>query len=99
MSYPRWKVTKISIGLCTLLLLAGCSATRYLESNQKLLNSQSISAPKNIDRSGLNDIYVQKANKKFLWTFNTLAWMYYYGLKAFNKETSWPTRSKNDFVR
>ncbi|HRI79267.1 MAG TPA: BamA/TamA family outer membrane protein [Cyclobacteriaceae bacterium] len=99
MSYPRWKVTKISIGLCTLLLLAGCSATRYLEPNQKLLNSQSISAPRNIDKSGLNDIYVQKANKKFLWTFNSLAWMYYYGLKAFNRESSWLTRSKNDFIR
>lgn len=85
--------------MTALVLLTGCSATRYLEKNQKLLNHQSISAPKYLDKSGLNDIYVQKANKRLFGTFNSLAWMYYFGLKAFNKETSWPIRSKNDIIR
>lgn len=81
------------------LLISGCIGTRYLEKNQKLLYKQSIKAPKSLDIRGLNDVYVQKANRRFFWVFNSLTWMYYWGLKSFNKESSWPIRSKNDFIR
>ncbi len=80
-------------------MLSGCGGTRYLEKDQKLLHNQSIEAPKSFDKSELNDFYVQKANRKFLWVFNSLTWMYYWGLRSFNKETSWPVHSKTDFVR
>ena len=93
------KVTKISIGLCVSLLISGCIGTRYLEKDQKLLYKQSIKAPKGFDKEGLNDIYVQKANRRLFGLFNSLTSMYYWGLKSFNKETSWPIRSKNDFIR
>src|SRR6185436_4825530 len=92
--------TKISFGLWLLLLLGGCVGTRYLAPEQKLLYKQSIEAPKGFDKEGLNDIYAQKANRRLLFfRVNTLTWMYYWGLKAFAKETSWPVRSKNDFIR
>ena len=80
-------------------MLWACSSTRYLDKNQKLLYKQSIEAPKGFDKSELNDYYVQKANRKFLWVFNSLTGMHYWGLKSFNKETSWPIHSKKDFVR
>jgi outer membrane protein insertion porin family len=80
-------------------LISGCVGTRYLEGDQKLLYRQSIKAPKGFDKEGLTDIYVQKANRRLFGVFNTLSAMYYWGLKSFNKETSWPARSKNDFIR
>ena len=81
------------------LLLTGCFGTRFLEKDQKLLQRQSIKTPKGFNAEGLNDIYVQKANRKLFGVFNTLTYMYYRGLKSFNKESSWPFRSKNDFTR
>jgi len=94
------KVTKISVGVCACLLLNGCVGTKYLKENERLLYRQSIKAPKNVDKTGLADIYVQKANRRlFGLPINTLTWMYYFGLRRFNKETSWPIRSKQDFVR
>ncbi len=74
--------------------------TRYLEKDQKLLYTQSIKSPRGFDASGLSEIYVQKANRRLLGLpINSLTWMYYLGLSAFNKETSWPFSSKNDFIR
>lgn len=94
------KVTIISVGLSVGLLLNGCVGTRYLKDNQKLLYRQSIKAPKHIDKAGLSDLYVQKANRRLLGLpINTLTWMYYWGLNQFNKETSWFIHSKNDFIR
>ncbi|NOT76663.1 MAG: BamA/TamA family outer membrane protein [Cyclobacteriaceae bacterium] len=97
----KLKVTKISIGLCMGLVISGCVGTKYLEKDQKLLDKQSIKVPKGFDKEGLNDdFYVQKANRRFLGLpINTLTWMYYLGLRRFNKETSWFIQSKNDFVR
>ncbi len=80
--------------------MSGCLNTVYLKKNQRLLAKQSIKAPKGFDKEGLNDIYVQKANRRLLGLpLNTLTWMYYWGLRRFNKETSWPIHSKNDFIR
>ena len=80
--------------------MCGCLGTRYLEKDQRLLSKQSIKAPKGFDKEGLNDIYVQKVNRRFLGLpINSLTWMYYWGLRKFNKETSWPIHSKNDFIR
>ena len=80
--------------------MCGCLNTVYLKKDQRLLAKQSIKAPKGFDKEGLTDIYVQKANRRFLGLpINTLTWMYYWGLRKFNKETSWPIHSKNDFIR
>ncbi len=94
------KVTKISFGLCVVVLVQGCIGTKHLEKDQKLLYKQSIKAPKGFDKARLNDIYVQKTNRRLLGLpINTLTGMYYSGHKSFQKETSWPFHSKNDFVR
>ena len=96
----KGKVTKISIGLFIPLLISSCLGTRYLEKNQKLLYNQSIKVPKGFSKEGLNDIFVQKANRRLLGLpINSLTWMYYMGLRAFNKETSWPIHSQKDFIR
>lgn len=95
------KVTKISVGLCAVLLLNACVGTKYLKADEKLLYKQSIKVPKYMDKTGLNnDIYLQKANRRFLGLpINTLTWMYYLGLRRFEREHSWFIHSKNDFIR
>ncbi|CAN5379107.1 BamA/TamA family outer membrane protein [soil metagenome] len=97
----KLKVTKISFGLFVGLVLTGCVGTSHLEKNQKLLDKQSIKVPKGFDKEGLNnDIYVQKSNRRlFGLPINTLAGMYYLGLRRFNREHSWFIHSKNDFIR
>ncbi len=94
------KVTKFSLWLGVIAIAWGCVGTKYLEKDQKLLYKQSIRSPRGFDREGMGDIFVQKANRRlFGLPINSLTWMYYWGLKNFNKETSWPIRSKNDFIR
>lgn len=94
------KVTKISVGLVVLLLLNGCTATRYLKDDERLLFKQKVKSPKGFDRTGLRDIYVQKANGRFLGLpVNSLTLMYYFGLNRFEREHSWFVHSKNDFIR
>jgi hypothetical protein len=95
------KVTKISVGLCAVLLLNACVGTKYLKEDEKLLYKQSVKVPKYMDKTGLNnDIYIQKANRRFLGLpINTLTWMYYLGLRRFEREHSWLIHSKNDFIR
>jgi outer membrane protein insertion porin family len=67
--------------------LSGCLATKYLKEDEKLLYSQTIKAPKGFSKEGLSDLYVKKANSKFLGLpINTLVWMYYKGLKRFDIE-------------
>ncbi len=67
--------------------LSGCLATKYLKKDEKLLYSQTIKAPKGFSKEGLSDLYVKKANSKFLGLpINTLVWMYYKGLKRFDIE-------------
>ncbi len=94
------KVTKISVGVCVCLLLNGCIGTKYLKEDEKLLYRQSIKVPGAMDKTGLRDIYIQKANRRFLGLpINTLTWMYYLGLRRFTMDHSWLIHSKNDFIR
>ncbi len=74
--------------VCALpLLLSGCIATTYLKENEKLLYLQTIKAPKGFSKDGLSDLYVKKANSKFIGLpINTLVWMYYAGKKRFKPE-------------
>ncbi len=94
------KVTKISAGLLVSLALSGCVGTKFLKDDERLLYKQSIKVPKGFDQTGLKDIYVQKANRRFLGLpINTLTWMYYFGVRRFEREHSWLIHSKNDFIR
>ncbi|MCW5912386.1 MAG: BamA/TamA family outer membrane protein [Cyclobacteriaceae bacterium] len=69
------------------LLLGSCRGTRYLQENQKLLDKQSIETPKGFSKSGLTDLYVQKANRRFLGLpINTLVWMHHEGEKRYNQQ-------------
>lgn len=71
------------------LLMSGCLGTRYLEKDQKLLYRQSIKAPVGFYSEGLQDLYVQKANRKVLnLPINTLVWMHHEGLIRFTDSTS-----------
>ncbi|MBX2916380.1 MAG: BamA/TamA family outer membrane protein [Cyclobacteriaceae bacterium] len=70
-----------------LLLLGSCRGTRYLQENQKLLDKQSIEAPKGINKSALSDLYVQKANRRFLGLpINSLVWMHHEGEIRYNQQ-------------
>jgi hypothetical protein len=96
----KLKVTKISVGLCAVILLNACVGTKYLKEDEKLLYRQKLKAPKELDSPSLKDIYIQKANRRFLGLpINTLTWMYYLGLRRFNLDHSWLIHSKNDFIR
>ncbi len=72
-------------------------ATHYLKENEKLLYRQSIKAPTGFSKEGLSDLYVKKANSKFLGLpINTLVWMYYSGLKRYNQEEYKTKRKKKE---
>lgn len=70
------------------LLLSGCLGTRYLQENQKLLYRQTIKAPSGFKTDGLSDLYVKKANRKFLGLpINSLVWMHHEGEKRYNQQS------------
>lgn len=69
------------------LLLSGCLGTRYLQENQKLLFRQTIKTPKGFKTDGLSDLYVKKANRKFLGLpINSLVWMHHEGEKRYDQQ-------------
>lgn len=69
------------------ILFSGCLGTRYLEPGEKLLFKQKVITPKGFKKDGLNDLYIQKTNRRFLGLpINSLVWMYYTGKKKFNPE-------------
>lgn len=69
-----------------MIALNGCYGTKYLQENQKLLHRQTIVAPNTVNKNTLNDLFVQKPNKKLFGLFNSQAWMYYQGEKRFSKQ-------------
>lgn len=69
------------------ILFSGCLGTRYLKPGEKLLYKQKIVAPKDFKKDGLNDLYVQKTNRRFLGLpINSLVWMYYTGENRYKPE-------------
>jgi outer membrane protein insertion porin family len=79
--------TKILVYVLVLLLLGSCRGTRYLQENQKLLDKQSIEAPKGINKTNLSDLYIQKINRKFLGLpINSLVWMHHEGEKHYDQQ-------------
>ena len=69
-----------------MLLLEGCTGTRYLKENQRLLYEQQTKGqPKDISKSSLSDLYAQKENQKAFGTFPlTPRWIHYSGKRRFN---------------
>ncbi len=65
------------------VLLSGCLGTKHLKGDQKMLFRQRIEAPKHISKDELNDLYVQKSNRKFL---GLKTFLYYRGEKNYDKE-------------
>lgn len=73
--------------LCLIVLLASCNSTRYLKEKERILNQQVIKAPKEINTADLEALYAKKANRKlFGFLGSHLVWMYYTGLKNYDKE-------------
>ncbi len=69
------------------ILFSGCLGTRYLEPGEKLLYKQKAITPKGFKQEGLNNLYVQKTNRRFLgMPINSLVWMYYTGERRYNPE-------------
>jgi len=76
----------LHIGIIT-AVLSGCVGTRYLPENKKLLYRQSIKAPKDFDRTGLSDLYIQKANSRFLTLpITPLVALHHAGEKRYDRE-------------
>ncbi len=69
--------------LCLGVMLSGCLGTKHLKDDQKLLFRQHIHAPKEVNTDELNDLYVQKANRKLL---GLKIFLYYRGEKKYDKE-------------
>lgn len=73
--------------LLLVILLGSCRGTRYLKENQKLLDRQTLQAPKGINKEPLSDLYVQKTNRRFLGLpINTLVWMHHLGENRYNQQ-------------
>lgn len=69
------------------ILFSGCLGTRYLEPGEKLLYKQKTVTPKGLKQEGLNDLYAQKTNRRFLGLpINSLVWMYYTGKSRYKPE-------------
>lgn len=80
------------------LWAGSCLGTRYLEENQKLLYRQTIQVPRRFPKEGLDDLPVQKPNRKFLGLpIHTLVWMHHEGLVRYQDSTS--GSSKQAFER
>lgn len=75
--------------LCVPLWAGSCLGTRYLEENQKLLYRQAIQVPRRFPKEGLDDLPVQKPNRRFLGLpIHTLVWMHHEGLVRYQDSTS-----------
>ena len=58
-----------------------------MKDNQKLLYQQDIRAPKGFKLEGMNDLYVQKANRRILGLpINYLVWMHHTGEKRYEQQ-------------
>lgn len=72
---------------CIILVMASCNSTRYLKDKERILNSQTINAPKEISKAELEALYVKKENRKLLGFMGShLVWMYYTGLKKYDQQ-------------
>jgi outer membrane protein insertion porin family len=68
------------------VLLSSCIGTRHLKENERLLLVQRISAPKNIDREDLKDLYAQRQNRKILGVVAPLIEVYYWGERNYKPD-------------
>lgn len=93
----RKKIRQFSL-LVLPVLLSGCLGTSYLKDNEQLLFRQSIKAPRGVSTEGLNDLLVQKTNRKlFGLPIHPLVRMYHEGEKRYrNKESVF---SQEAFIR
>ena len=67
------------------MLLSSCLGTKQLKENERLLYSQRIKAPKEINTYDLSELYAQEANRKILGTpLAPLVWIYNQGKKRFD---------------
>ena len=68
-------------------LLASCGTGRYLKDGERILNRQTIQAPKSINKDEMENLYVKKANRKlFGFLGSHLVWMYYTGKRHYKQE-------------
>jgi len=90
----RWKFKEFAC-LCLILVMASCNSTRYLKDKERILNSQTIRAPKEINTTELENLYVKKSNQKLLGFMGShLVWMYYTGLKKYDRQKFITKRNK-----
>jgi outer membrane protein insertion porin family len=78
-----------------LVSLSGCLGTSYLKDNEKMLYRQSIKAPKGFSTEGLNELLIQKPNRKFLGLpIQPLVFMYHQGVKWYENDKSLFSKQK-----
>lgn len=67
--------------------MSGCLGTKHLKGDQKMLFRQRVQAPKAINTEELKDLYIQRANRRFLGlTIYHLVLLYYWGEKNYSQE-------------
>src|SRR5262245_28293971 len=75
--------------------LSGCLGTSYLKENEKMLYRQTIKAPKGFSTEGLDDLMVQKTNRRFLGLpIHPLVWMYHQGQEWYGQDKSMFSRAR-----
>ena len=69
------------------MTLSGCLGTRHLKDGEKLLYTQAIDAPRNINEEEMRNLYVQRANRRILGLpLAPLVGIYYMGNKKYDQE-------------
>lgn len=76
------------------VLLSGCTVTRHLKENEKMLGTQTIDAPGHINKNDLRDLYAAKKNRRLLGLFAPLIEVYYWGERNYDAEKYVKKREK-----
>ncbi|MFM7329956.1 MAG: hypothetical protein ACKO3B_14630, partial [Bacteroidota bacterium] len=67
--------------------MASCGTGRYLKEGERILDKQTIQAPKTLNRGEMENLYVRKENRKlFGFLGSHLVWMYYTGKRHYHQE-------------
>ncbi|MFM7194786.1 MAG: hypothetical protein ACKOYP_08425, partial [Bacteroidota bacterium] len=67
-------------------ILASCGTGRYLKEGERILDKQTIRAPKALNRGEMENLYVRKENRKlFGFLGSHLVWMYYTGKRHYHQ--------------
>jgi len=73
--------------LSIVVTVSSCSTGRYLKEDERILYRQSVEAPRELDKTEMENLYGRRENRKlFGFMGSHLVWMYYTGLRHYSQE-------------